>query len=89
MLPLPLIEVIDKASFREKIAHIKNITGFEEQVDLGYYQDGKIELGYFNEIDELNPENGEGINFICREETYLAKAVKAYHYLSQLTAEKP
>lgn len=42
------------------------MTGFEEQVDLGYYQDGKIELGYFNEIDELNPENGEGINFTCR-----------------------
>lgn len=58
LLPFPLIEVKEQAEFAEKIDHIKNVTGMLELFEVGYYQDGKIELGYLSEVNELSPENG-------------------------------
>ena len=42
----------------KKIEHIKNMTDLNEKFEVGYYQDGKIELGYFNELAHLTLEEG-------------------------------
>ncbi len=41
-----------------------------------------MELGYLNEVADLNPENGEVAEFTCREESWLSLALQGYDYLS-------
>lgn len=41
------------------------MTGLNERFELGLYQDGKLDFGNFDEINSLNPENGEVIDFKC------------------------
>ena len=73
MLPFPLIEIKEKKSFLEKVEQVKNATEMYEKFEVGYYQDGKMELGYFSEIDMMSPENGEVIEFSCKEQSFLTK----------------
>lgn len=41
------------------------MTGMHERFQMGLYQDGKLELANFNEIDDLNPESGEVMDLTC------------------------
>ena len=70
--------------FAQKIEHIKNVTGMHELFEVGYYQDGKIELGYLSELNELSPENGEVLEFECRRQSYLDLLIGGYKYITEL-----
>jgi hypothetical protein len=47
-----------------------------EKFEVAIYQDGKVELGYWNEVADLNPENGEVIDLPCVEDTILRRLFK-------------
>ena len=52
------------------------MTGLMERFELGVYRDGKIDFGNFDELDLLNPDQGEVIEFNCVEQTWLRMIAK-------------
>lgn len=52
------------------------MTGLYERFQLGLYQDGKLELGNFDEIDDLNPESGEVMDLTCEANTWTRQILK-------------
>lgn len=72
---IPIVELKEWEEFTQKIDHIKNMTGLFERFELGMYKDGKIDLGNFDEIEDLSSEQGEVIDFICVEQTWLRAIV--------------
>lgn len=46
-----------------------------EAFDLGVYQEGRIDLGYLGEVDQLKPEEGELMYLQCRVFSWKEKLV--------------
>lgn len=65
LLKYPVFAIKEESEFQHRIELIKNMTGLHERFQLGLYQDGKLELGNFDEIDDLNPESGEVMDLTC------------------------
>lgn len=81
LLSYPVFAIKEEGEFSHKIELIKNMTGLYERFQIGLYQDGKMELGNFDEIDDLHPENGEVIELTCVASTWtriLLKLVKGW-----------
>ena len=51
----PTITIKDEEILQTEVERLKNITDLYESFEIGLYEGGKIDLGYSNEVTELEP----------------------------------
>lgn len=78
LLRHPVLAIKERSEFLQKIELIKNMTGLNERFELGLYQDGKLELGNFDELNDLHPEAGEVMELVCVANTWVRSVVKLW-----------
>ena len=69
--PVYSISPSDEKKFQDEIK-----TVVFEEVEIGLYLDGKIDVGNLEDIPYLNPENGELISLECEEVTLKKSILK-------------
>jgi hypothetical protein len=78
---------VEGPEFEHALEDLKNKTELMEKFNLGLYQNGHIDLGYLNEADLLNPEQGENfqqLHCLYKDRSWLGKAKQFIEYFKGL-----